>query len=117
MRSLRAARIHDSDEPTVESPVLSRQAKRSAQPDRVADTTHVTFANKSRSPTKTGSVGTTAIVTLSAGSSPSGVTRYQNILGSPSWRRETFVRQHSQAEDPFTTAGAAPKSAGRKGQF
>lgn len=117
MRSLRTAQNHDSDELTVESPVLSRQAKRSAQSDRLADTTRVTFVKDSPSPTKTGSVGVTTIVTtVSAGSSPS-VRRYQDILGSPSWRRDTFVRQHGQAEDPFTTANIAPESGARKGQF
>ena len=116
MRSFKSVQVHDSDEPTVESPVVSRQAKRPAQTDRLADTTHVTFAKESPSPTKTGSVGNTAFTTVSAGSSPS-VRRYQHILESPSWRRETFVRQHGQAEDPFTTSGNAPKSAAKQGRF
>ena len=115
MRSYRAAQINDSNEPTVESPVASRQTKRSAQSDRPADTTHVTFAKASPSPTKPGSGGNTAFITVSAGSSPS-VRRYQHILESPSWRRETFVRQHGQAEDPFTTSGNALKSAVKQGQ-
>lgn len=114
---MRATQIHDSDDLAVGSPVLSRQAKRSAQSDRLADTTRVAFVKDSPSPTKTGSVGVTTIVTtVSAGPSPSA-RRYQDILGSPSWRRDTFVRQHGQAEDPFTTASVAPKSGARKGQF
>ena len=100
----------------MESPIVSRQAKRSAQSDLPADTAPVTFAKGSPSPTKTGSARHPAFNTVSAGSSPSD-RRYKNILKSPSWRHPAFVHLNGQAEDPFTTSNDAPKSTAQQGRF
>ena len=116
MQSLRAAQIHDSDEPTGESPAVSRQAKRYAHSERPADTTRVNVVKDSSSPSKTGGIGNIAGNTVSAGSSPSA-RRHQDILASPSWRRAGFVHQHGQAEDPFTTSSIASQTAVQQGQF
>ncbi|MCJ1298177.1 hypothetical protein MMC08_000966 [Hypocenomyce scalaris] len=114
MQSLRAAQIHDSDEPTGESPAVSRQAKRYAHSERPADTTRVNVVKDSSSPSKTGGIGNIAGNTVSAGSSPSA-RRHQDILASPSWRRAGFVHQHGQAEDPFTTSSIASQTAVQQG--